>query len=193
MDNQKLIEYRQDLRAAKPLEELLQDTNELLQGIQVVKKKKAYIPPYARCKLSCIFHNGWRKVFYSYDYDPREHLDNEDSERILDEGRGLRALMELATSYHNADRLNLATIFVNLEEIPYTGNESFNLPLARWGARVDTVKHPWKLITAEDPPLQTKPVYARVRAVLDLEHLFRLELERREEKEEADRIAAHGL
>lgn len=176
MDNQALLDYRRDLKADKPIDELLQDANELLRSIQVVKKKQAYVPPYARCKLSCKFHNDWRKNFYSYDYNPREILADEDPTRILDEALGLTDLMELATDYHNAGVLNIATLWVCLEEIPYTGKEHYNFALAQWGARIQTVKRSWRRLDYDEPPQQIKPVFARIQTVLDLDYLADFDL-----------------
>ncbi len=176
-NDQKLSAYWQNVNAQVPTvaEHVNAPVMDILDALEEQRKKRLYVPPYARLKLCCKFHNGGRilghKPFFSYDYDPRENLKTHNPDRVLDEGRGLRELIEEVTKWNNAELIQVATLFINLDDIPWTGSRQYNMALGQWGTNKDTVIRKWKLIDLKRESMQKRPVYARIESLIDIPYL----------------------
>lgn len=176
MSDQKLQAYWDKVLGETPIEDHLNvAADQLLNAFETQRKKRSYVPPYARAKLSCKFHNNGRrkghKDFFSYDYDPREDLHNYDPARVMDEGRGIRELLELATDWNNGGYIEVATLWINLTLITWTGCKEYNMALGRWGTGLDTVVRDYKLIPGDRSERVIKPVPAMQGDLLDLDYL----------------------
>lgn len=181
-DNDALKAYCKKLAAEPNKDRGSVDLNkpaEVLLKFQTHKKKTRYEPPYARAKLACKFHNGRYANLFSYDYIERHNLQDHNENRILDEGMGLRQLIELANKWNDLDRLEVATLYVSITkgiQGTYTGTKQYDLALGQWGSHIPKKLRPWKTIDHKWELLVKKPVYARVESLIDLDYLDQYDL-----------------
>ena len=172
-DNQALKMYYQRIATERRRDTVdLSNPTELILNMQVEKKKKRHKPPYARCKLACKFHNKWKAHLPSYDYFPRENYHERNPDRVLDEGDGLRRLINKAKEWNELGRLEIATLFVSITIETYTGAKNYDLALAHWGSHIPTIVRHWKLIECKRELIVEKPIYAKVESLLDLPFLI---------------------